>query len=109
MIVALDQLLWRPVVVWAQKFRVEEGGAQEETTSWFLDLLRRSRLVSAAGGMAGRLLRRGWSGGKSRETPPAPVDPTQQSPAMAWVSRGLFVVLVGVLIYGAWCLVQLIL
>ena len=24
MIVALDQLLWRPVVVWAQRFRVEE-------------------------------------------------------------------------------------
>src|SRR5262249_46344303 len=45
MIVALDQLLWRPVVAWAQKFRVEEGGAQEEATSWFLDLLRRSRLV----------------------------------------------------------------
>ena len=26
MIVLLDQLLWRPVVVWAQKFRVEESG-----------------------------------------------------------------------------------
>ena len=25
MIVALDQLLWRPVVVWAQKFRQDEG------------------------------------------------------------------------------------
>ena len=108
MIVALDQLLWRPVVAWAQKFRVEEGGAQEETTSWFLNLLRRSRLVSAAGEWLGELQAR-WSGGKSLETPPAPVDPTQQSPAMAWVSRGLFVVLIGVLIYGAWCLVQLIL
>ena len=29
MIVALDQLLWRPVVVWAQKFRVEETAAAE--------------------------------------------------------------------------------
>src|SRR5438128_438081 len=29
MIVALDQLFWRPVVVWAQKFRVEEGGSEE--------------------------------------------------------------------------------
>ena len=28
---------------------------------------------------------------------------------MVWLSRGLFVVLVGVLIYGAWQLVQLIL
>ena len=44
MIVALDQLLWRPVVVWAQKFRVEEGGEQPIMSSWFLNWLRRSRL-----------------------------------------------------------------
>ena len=48
MIVLLDQVLWRPVVVWAQKFRVEEwahtGGAAR---SWFLDWLRRSRLIGA--------------------------------------------------------------
>ncbi len=45
MIVALDQLLWRPVVVWAQKFRVEESGQTEAMESWFLDLLRRSRIL----------------------------------------------------------------
>jgi NitT/TauT family transport system permease protein len=44
MIVLLDQLLWRPVVVWAQKFRVEEGGQGVAARSWVLDLLRRSRL-----------------------------------------------------------------
>ncbi len=47
MIVALDQVLWRPVVVWARKFRVEEGGAQHEVSSWFLDWLRRSRMLAA--------------------------------------------------------------
>jgi NitT/TauT family transport system permease protein len=45
MIVALDQLLWRPVVVWAQRFRVEEATAAVVSRSWFLDLLRRSRFV----------------------------------------------------------------
>jgi NitT/TauT family transport system permease protein len=45
MIVGLDQLLWRPVVVWAQRFRVEETSASEVSRSWFLDLLRRSRFV----------------------------------------------------------------
>jgi len=44
MIVSLDQLLWRPVVVWGQRFRVEESTAAEDSRSWFLDLLRRSRL-----------------------------------------------------------------
>jgi NitT/TauT family transport system permease protein len=49
MIVALDQLLWRPVVVWSQKFRQDEGqGDGEAARSWFLDLLRHSRLVRLA-------------------------------------------------------------
>ncbi len=51
MIVMLDQLLWRPVVVWAQKFRVEEGGAQEQATSWFLDFLRRSKILEWFGNL----------------------------------------------------------
>jgi NitT/TauT family transport system permease protein len=45
MIVALDQLLWRPVVVWAQRFRVEESTATETSRSLFLNFLRRSGLV----------------------------------------------------------------
>ncbi len=110
MIVALDQLLWRPVVAWAKKFRVEEGGAQEETTSWFLDWLRRSRLIGFLGESIGGLFRRRAREGKVVDTAPAPVvDPTRQSPVAVWLSRGLFLVLVGVLIYGGWQLVQLIL
>jgi len=45
MIVGLDQLFWRPVVVWAQRFRVEESATAEVSRSWFLDLLRRSGLA----------------------------------------------------------------
>jgi len=49
-IVAYDQLLFRPVVAWADKFRFEQTASAEEPESWFLDLLRRTRL-------AGRLLK----------------------------------------------------
>ena len=43
MIVTLDQLFWRPLVAWAEKFKTQElGGSQAE--SWLLNLLRRSRL-----------------------------------------------------------------
>jgi NitT/TauT family transport system permease protein len=49
-IVAYDQLLFRPIVAWADKFRFEQTASTEEPESWFLDLLRRTRL-------AGRLLR----------------------------------------------------
>src|SRR5258708_21721518 len=47
MIVLLGQLLWRPVVVWAEKFRVEEGGAAQAQSSWFLSWLRRSQLLAS--------------------------------------------------------------
>jgi NitT/TauT family transport system permease protein len=45
MVIALDQFLWRPMVAWAQKFRVEEGGGGEVASSWFLDWLLRSHFL----------------------------------------------------------------
>ncbi len=45
MIVFLDQVIWRPVVVWAQRFRVEETSQGEMPHSMLLKLLRRSRLI----------------------------------------------------------------
>jgi NitT/TauT family transport system permease protein len=45
MIVAVDQVIWRPALAWAQKFKVEETEAADVPTSWVLDLLRRSHLI----------------------------------------------------------------
>ncbi len=49
MIVSLDQLLWRPIVVWAQKYNMEEGSGGDtiRATSWFLDLLHDSRILNS--------------------------------------------------------------
>src|SRR4029077_3157321 len=49
MIVILDQLLWRPVVVWSQKFRVEEGASEQSQSSWFYDFLRHSLVLEWIG------------------------------------------------------------
>ncbi len=46
MIVAVDQIVWRPVIAWAQKFKMEETEAAGAPESWMLDLLRRSRLLA---------------------------------------------------------------
>jgi len=43
MIVCVDQLLWRPLVVWVEKFRLDDTARATET-SWVLDFLRRARL-----------------------------------------------------------------
>jgi NitT/TauT family transport system permease protein len=48
-IVLYDQLLFRPVVAWADKFRFEQAAAQVVPRSWVLDLLRRSPVLSLAG------------------------------------------------------------
>src|SRR6266550_5620165 len=45
MIVCVDQLLWRPLVVWVEKFRLDESsGGGPVPSSWVLDFLRRARL-----------------------------------------------------------------
>ncbi len=46
LIVFLDQLLWRPLVVWSQKFRIEETGPIIPCESWFLKLLKSSLLIA---------------------------------------------------------------
>jgi NitT/TauT family transport system permease protein len=44
-IVLYDQLLFRPVVAWADKFRFEQTASQDAPRSWFYDLMRRTRLL----------------------------------------------------------------
>jgi NitT/TauT family transport system permease protein len=52
-IVLYDQLLFRPMVAWADKFRAEETAAQITPRSWVLDLFRRSKLTRRLGGPIG--------------------------------------------------------
>jgi NitT/TauT family transport system permease protein len=49
-IVLYDQLLFRPLVAWADKFRFEESGAEDAPQSWLLNWLRRSDLTQRFGG-----------------------------------------------------------
>jgi NitT/TauT family transport system permease protein len=46
MIVLVDQLFWRPVVAWSQKFKFEQTDSGDEPTSAILDLLRHSSAVA---------------------------------------------------------------
>jgi len=47
-ILVYDQLLFRPLVVWAASFRVEQTAALTTPHSWFLQLLRHSRMIRLA-------------------------------------------------------------
>ncbi|HEY1878975.1 MAG TPA: ABC transporter permease subunit [Caulobacteraceae bacterium] len=54
-IVMYDQLLFRPVVAWADKFRFEQTASEDEPQSWFYDLLLRTRILRRVGGFLSRL------------------------------------------------------
>jgi len=87
-IVLLDQLVWRPLLVWADKFKLEMVSGDEPLDSWFFDLLSRSDLLKRAQARIGSplteasdgLLRR-WFAGNIEPTEAAP-DPSRPS---AWV------------------------
>jgi NitT/TauT family transport system permease protein len=42
-IVLLDQFVWRPVIAWAEKFKVEQVESTDAPRSWVLNLVERSR------------------------------------------------------------------
>src|SRR6266581_4830709 len=85
MIVCVDQLLWRPLVVWVEKFRLDESsGGGPGPSSWVLDFLRRGRSSGrSAPSVPSSCAARGWPSGigwrgrsapgsRSRRSPPPP-------------------------------------
>jgi NitT/TauT family transport system permease protein len=48
-IIIYDQLLFRPIVAWADKFRFEQTASGNPPTSWMLDLFRRTRALRSLG------------------------------------------------------------
>lgn len=100
MIVALDQVLWRPVVVWSQKFRVEEGAEEQTASSWLYDWLRRSAVLEWIETILAKLHR------------PRPKHPRAETNAQEKPSRllslALFALLIAALLFGAWRLVALL-
>jgi NitT/TauT family transport system permease protein len=45
LIIAVDQLFWRPIIAWSQKFKNEQTEARDVPTSWVFDILKRARFV----------------------------------------------------------------
>jgi len=91
-ILLYDQLLFRPLVAWADRFRVEQQAGVIPPRSWVLDVLRRSRVVAVLVGPLAALWRRTfqWSLAGRADDKPAPL--RKRSP---WADRlwSAFVVL----------------
>src|SRR5579863_2034386 len=46
-IVLLDQFIWRPVIAWAEKFKIEQVENTDAPRSWVLNLIQHSRSLAA--------------------------------------------------------------
>jgi len=46
-IVLLDQFVWRPVIAWAEIFKIEQMKSSTSSESWVLDFIRHSRSLAA--------------------------------------------------------------
>ncbi|WP_288479062.1 ABC transporter permease subunit [uncultured Pseudomonas sp.] len=106
-ILVYDQLFFRPVVAWADRFRVEQTASQQVPRSWVYDLVRRARLGRMLGGfgsfctqLATPRIRRAW--------PHWHLAPHRR----AWLQRGLDVLWYGALLvvlpYGVYALYRFI-
>ncbi|PVM88386.1 sulfonate ABC transporter permease [Caulobacter radicis] len=102
-IVLYDQLVFRPMVAWADKFRFEQTASQQRPASWPYDLLRRAAWTrSLAKPLAG--LFRAASDLRAPIALPAPRLPAP-SPALGRILDGLWAVLVAAVVAGgAWLL-----
>jgi NitT/TauT family transport system permease protein len=74
-ILLYDQLLFRPIVAWADKFRFEQTASQDPPTSWFYDLLKRVRLIPRLIRPVSRTLTNLPPLPGVRISPPKPLDP----------------------------------
>jgi len=65
-ILIFDQLLFRPLVAWADRFRIDAEPGDEAEESWALKMFRRSRIFEALGAPFDRLMQKTY-----RLAPPA--------------------------------------
>ncbi len=45
MIIAIDMFVWRPIVAWSDKFKMDEVGSEEEPQSFVLNILKNSHVL----------------------------------------------------------------
>src|SRR5215470_2711906 len=106
MILAVDQLLWKPLVAWSQRFRLEEISGAEAPRSWVLNLLRHSWIARRM-----RQMRRESSPDRAFSALSEGAS-ASHTPEGAWMRSGLLAILAlaagGAAVFGALRLLALL-
>ena len=101
LIALYDQLLFRPIVAWADKFRFEQTAAKDQPRSWVYELVRRTRvlkrLYAPLGWLSRRLMRASPNrAGRSRAAP------VTHSEGIQWGDRVWLALVIVAATAGAW-------
>jgi NitT/TauT family transport system permease protein len=97
-IVLLDQFIWRPVIAWAEKFKVEQVESTDAPRSWVLDLIRHSRSLEQIRKKTVRPLTERVMLYFSRERSGDEIE--KRSPWKIWLTRILAVIALAAMSYG---------
>jgi NitT/TauT family transport system permease protein len=85
-IVLMDQLIWRPVIAWAEKFKFEQVEAVETAHSPILDLVRSSRILPLIAGVLLRPVLERTNIYFARKCAAAP-EPSRRVASAKWIAR----------------------
>jgi len=105
MIIVVDQLFWRPIVAWSERFKMDLSGSENAPKSWFLTFLHRSKLAQWLSqqifGAIFRTLDKVMLGAAR-----TPIPASSSTHARSWWKTGLAIVIAGacgaaLLYYGA--------
>ncbi|QQK00134.1 ABC transporter permease subunit [Burkholderia ambifaria] len=108
-ILAYDQFLFRPLVAWADKFRMENTASGDAPQSWLLDMMRRTHLIHQLLVPAGWLLSQAARiplRVPSRKGAPSRAASARGSSRIGDIVWGTFVILITV--YVAWRVVSFV-
>ena len=97
-IVLLDQFVWRPVIAWAEKFKVEQVESTDAPRSWVLDWIGRSRGLEQIRSRTLHPLRERLMLHFSREHPSG--ESQKSSPWKLWLARIVGVIALAAVTYG---------
>jgi NitT/TauT family transport system permease protein len=97
-IVLIDQFVWRPVIAWAEKFKVEQVESTDAPRSWVLNLFRHSPGLQQIRNRTVQPLREKLMLYFARERPTDQAE--RPSPWKVWLTRALAVALLAGVGYG---------
>ncbi|WP_303773227.1 ABC transporter permease subunit [Anaerolinea thermophila] len=99
-ILVLDQLVWRPLMAWTERFKLEMVESDNPPTSWFYDLLGRSHILNWLNQRIFTPLDEALDARMARWFPPKPIKPVnggKLTPVEILLGLGLL----GIILYGA--------